>query len=249
MLNDITKEIVDILRELSVEEIMDFEEKYDEQYKALKALYSAMKNKEAFIPLTILNALVSYQLTGTGEEYWWEFSKYFQEKNVKDPVSDMVDFLKSSSKNRRLTNSKIRRVLRARQVIEIVKRKEKEICGKPETLIAYLQKSYGTKQVTKTFSFAVKMLHYACRIKYGIKDPIPASIPIPQDYRVTRITSKLEGEINIVKLWNEISKKTGIPPLHIDSILWITYGMIKRGEKIKDRKLAKIYGLLSRLIS
>ena len=247
-LNHLVEELIRALKDISIEDIMEFEEEYDEQYKALRKLYEEIGNKNFFIPLTILNALVSYQLSGTGEEYWWEFSDYFRNRDVKDPVNDMIEFVKKSIKNKRLTEVKIKRLKQARRLIKSISERERILCEKPENLIKLLQTTYKSKGVQKTFSFSVKMLNYACRIKYRIRKPMPKNVPIPQDVRVTKVTGKIIRNESVTELWDKISKAVDIPPLHLDSIIWITYGMIRRKVEIKNKKMAKIYNFLKKLI-
>ena len=82
----------------SIENIEDIE-KNDPTYQALEHLYLNLNNKEMFLPLVIANALVCYQLSNTGEEYWEEFAREagkFEFKKLKDVYMFFIDFLPKS---------------------------------------------------------------------------------------------------------------------------------------------------------
>jgi len=62
-----------IIKSLGIESARLIEEKIDLQYIYLKNLKERLDNDELFLKLIILNALVSYQLSTTGER-WWKVS-------------------------------------------------------------------------------------------------------------------------------------------------------------------------------
>lgn len=61
------------------------------------------------------------------------------------------------------------------------------------------------------------MFGYGLRI-IGYKIIYPFEIDIPIDNRISKISKD-------IKFWRELSKNVNIPPLHIDSIIWITFGL------------------------
>jgi DNA-(apurinic or apyrimidinic site) lyase len=73
---DKVERIKGILGELGVECARVIEEKVDLQFDALRNLRENLRNDELFLKLVVANSIVSYQLSGKGEDWWWEFSKY-----------------------------------------------------------------------------------------------------------------------------------------------------------------------------
>jgi len=74
----------------------------------------------------------------------------------------------------------------------------------------------------KTIVFSVKMFGYAMRIYMRKFIPYPFDIAIPVDSRIKKITAKFT-EQDPLSFWYVIAKEVGIPPLHIDSIIWTVY--------------------------
>lgn len=85
---------------------------------------------------------------------------------------------------------------------------------------------------SKTVAFAVKMGYYGARALKICRGPLPKEIPIPLDRRVARATLSL-GIIRansfedvmrcrdlVVESWRSIGESSGIPPIHIDFLLW-----------------------------
>ncbi|MCD6139921.1 MAG: N-glycosylase/DNA lyase, partial [Thermococcus sp.] len=58
--------------ELGIECARIIEEKVDLQFLALKNLHKNLGDDELFIKLVIANSIVSYQLSGKGEQWWLE---------------------------------------------------------------------------------------------------------------------------------------------------------------------------------
>jgi DNA-(apurinic or apyrimidinic site) lyase len=176
------------------------EENIDEQYKALKFLNNHLKG-QAFIDAVVKNALISYQLTGTGEQYWWEFAKFFS----KNPSFE--NFLKSCRYNKRYINVKLNRLKKIDFSIE----------GDMLSLKKRLEEALQSEG--KTINFAIKMYGYAIRIEYKKFIPYPFEIPIPLDSRILKLTKVLTNQ-DPIEYWNYIALRSKVPPLHIDSIIW-----------------------------
>jgi DNA-(apurinic or apyrimidinic site) lyase len=70
-----SEKLLEILKKYSLGDIIEIEES-DRQFLALKRLHGNMKNKGYFLPLIVTNALLSYQLSSIGEEYWEEFADH-----------------------------------------------------------------------------------------------------------------------------------------------------------------------------
>jgi len=185
------------LRELSIEDAFAVEER-DPQMEAVRRLY--MKGGREAYSLAVANALVSYQLSMKGERYWLLFAEEVES------LEDLPAFLKRH--NPRLLRAKMRRLQRVRPFLHRLTGRESY-----GALYASLSSLFGRQ---KTVSFAVKMFGYVKRAE-GIREPFPFSIPIPYDSRIARLSQALgigKGD------WDWIAKGVGIPPLHLDSLLW-----------------------------
>ncbi|NJE60822.1 N-glycosylase/DNA lyase [Thermococcus sp. 21S7] len=216
----------EILSELGIDCARVIEERVDLQFDALKNLHANLGDDELFIKLVIANSLVSYQLTAKGERWWWEFSRYFSENPPGRSISEAYSrFLPNSRTNRRLVAGKVKRLERAEPFLDSLSLghlKEYYFNGM-EHLRDELAKTLGSKRSAKTIVFAVKMFGYAGRIAFGEFVPYPAAIEIPDDVRINAYTRRFTNEPP-VSFWMGIAEETGIPPLHIDSILWPVLG-------------------------
>jgi len=90
------------------------------------------------------------------------------------------------------------------------------------------------KNNAKTIVFAVKMYGYVSRIMLDKFIPYPMNIAIPIDSRITKIyemETRKEKFTNkqIEEYFMKLSYKYKIPPLHLDSLLWVKFW--------KDRKV------------
>ncbi len=87
-----------------------------------------------------------------------------------------------------------------------------------------IAEALGSPKTAKTVVFAVKMFGYAGRIAFGGEFvPYPMEIDIPEDVRIKAYTERITNEPP-VSFWRRVAEETGIPPLHIDSILWPVLG-------------------------
>ena len=75
--------IIEILKGIGIEGAKYIEENIDPQFQAVNYLYEHVDD-DKFVPLVVANAIVSYQLSGKGEEWWWEFAKWFSSRPVDD---------------------------------------------------------------------------------------------------------------------------------------------------------------------
>ncbi len=186
--------------------------RYIEEY--LDPQFSAIKRVIEFVPIkyVVANSLVSYQLSGKGENYWWEFSDYFSKGNSDNVVDDFSEFLSNSRFNRRLTSIKINRLKKIEPLLNSIG---------PEWSLSKVWNELGSVfgSNRKTVVFAVKMFGYAQRVLLGKFEPYPFGIPIPLDSRIQKIT-QLYSPSDPLQFWFDVSENSKIPPLHIDSILW-----------------------------
>ncbi|AEC52609.1 N-glycosylase/DNA lyase [Pyrococcus sp. NA2] len=218
--------IAEIIREIGIEGARYMEENVDEQFKALKYLSSSI-DTEMFIKLVIANSLVSYQLTGKGEGWWWEFAKYFSKVRVQGIYDAYSKFLPRSRFNRRLVQQKLSRIKKIEHFLNSLTLDE--LRGYYDDMITFwnlIARTLNVDKRSKTIVFAVKMFGYSARIAFSEFRPYPMEIPIPEDVRIIKVTSRLTREKPQV-FWQKIARKSGVPPLHIDSILWPLIGGTK----------------------
>jgi len=220
-----------VIRSLGVESARFIEEKIDLQYIYLKNLKEKLNNDELFLKLIVLNALVSYQLSTTGERWWKEFSEYPWEDTSENIVEEYIMFLSNSKGNRRFLEGKIKRVRRLKYFLSTLSLDRfKNYYKNMETLRNSLAKVLNTKIYSKTVVFAVKIFGYGGRMVFKRFIPYPFTIEIPKDSRIERYTGRFtEGDV--LKFWNEVARDTDVPPLHIDSLLWPALGDWERVRK------------------
>jgi len=242
------RELISILKAFSLEDVLIFEEKYDEQYKAIKHLAFFQENPDLTNIIVLLNALVSYQLNCFGEDYWWEFSNYFSRVKISSPIEDMISFLKRSSCNKRLLDVKISKLKGSRIIVETIRNNTRKYAEDLLTLWRIIYTSLKMKREAKTVVFSIKMFNYSTRITFGKRFIIPFEIPIPLDSRILKITYSLGVKGNEIEFWHNISKEVGIPPLHLDSLLWVSFRFSKESESINDERVSKLIHYIKRLL-
>jgi len=216
------------LKAFSESDIREIEES-DRQFRALEKLFRQISNVELFLKLVVLNALLSYQLQMRGESYWEKFSEFFS----KNPdLEKFPEFLKKY--NRRFLSSKLKRFLRARECVEgIFKKYSVDEIGKNLSLfVRELSKCMKQSETSKTIVFSAKMLLYAYRIALRKKVGGIEEIEIPLDSRLKKIFPDL-------KSWREISEILGIPPLRLDALIWVPFGLSKEELKSYPKELSK----------
>lgn len=204
-----------LLRLLSSLTMKDIEkiEREDEQFKAISSLTKVWGWRS--MPIVIGNALISYQLSSKGEEYWWEFSEFFSRKMPS--WNNLKIFLKSSEGNKRLREIKDRRIDKTKKILEGIKLEDASF----KDLWRSLGKEFGLEK--KTTVFAVKMFGYGKRAITNKFEAFPMEIPIPTDSRVMKFTERIAGlkkEKDVRRFWKTVAERVNIPPLHIDSIIW-----------------------------
>jgi len=212
---------------------VDVVETSDPQYAAVKRLYGVHGLRAA--ALVVANALVSYRLTRPGEEYWSEFADYFARKptpqDVKELIDMFIEFLEASRGNRRLVQQKLARLRKASSVLQ-------RLLDQPDRyrdlkrLVDELAAVYSGKGVEKTIVFAAKMLHYLYRAA-GLEEVNANTVPIPIDRRMAILTytsglldaspSEVMSKYRdaAVEAWLEVAKRSGIPSISLDAIVWL----------------------------
>jgi len=215
--------LVEVLKEFTPSDIKEIEES-DRQYRALKELYLALKDRELFFKLVLLNSLLSYQLQMKGEDYWEKFSSFFKE----NPLEEFEKFL--SLYNKRFLPSKLKRYKRALKCVNLLfERYSLEELGKElPLLVKSLSECMGQKRDAKTIVFAAKMFTYAYRIVFNTYPKGLWEVEIPLDSRLKKILPSL-------KKWREVSEKVGIPPILLDALIWVPMGKNPIPENLKGK--------------
>ncbi|MEO2082725.1 MAG: N-glycosylase/DNA lyase [Desulfurobacteriaceae bacterium] len=211
-------------------------ESADRQFVALKNLFKNLRNPEAFFKLTLINALLSYQLSMKGEEYWERFSEFFSES-----TGGFEEFIKRY--NRRFLSAKLKRLRKAAFCVEsLFKTFSLQELGKDlKLLVDFLSTCMGQDRGAKTIVFASKMFCYAYRIVTGRIPEGIEGITIPYDSRLSKIATKDE--------WQNLSRELGIPPVKLDSLVWIPMGMSREEirEKLPEPLAGKVLNLKKEL--
>ncbi|MFB6491397.1 MAG: N-glycosylase/DNA lyase [Thermoproteus sp. AZ2] len=230
------EELARLLRRIGLEKILELEER-DPQYLAICKLCKAGIGEGEVARLAMLNALVSYRLTGRGEEHWGFFADYFARRRPSDICRAFSEYIAASpylALNRRARLSRAAKACRYIPNIEDLRRAWDDLAG-----------ILGSDKNAKTIVFAIKILNYVYMCCRGVKRPLPKEVPIPVDYRVARLTSCM-GLINagpeeamrrseeVQRIWSRIAEESGVPPLHIDTLLWLAGRVILYGDRPYD---------------
>jgi DNA-(apurinic or apyrimidinic site) lyase len=231
----------------TLEQIIDIEHQ-DEQFLALqksrdiiKQYDNSKKAQELFIFLTVQNALIAFQIAGSGPLRRKEFADKIKEnfhilkKLQRNNTQRRYEFLINSRYNKRLYNNKRKRL-------------DKFVQQRPDTqnfiplyedmhtLRNLLTKTMEQDPKSKTILFTIKMFGYATRIVTNKFVYYPQNIPIPVDSRLIKIhqtieekdkakTSEQKKIVNqkIQSWYQTIADTYNIPPLHLDSLIRIKY--------------------------
>lgn len=224
--------LVEALRRLGLEYVLELESR-DPQYLAICRLRGAYGEGEAAV-LVALNALVSYRLAGKGEEHWDYFGRYFSTRRPGDLCQQFSRYVDESPYLRLGREARKRRAARACAVrLDL---EDPWQCWRALSALA------GSSD-QKTVVFAVKMINYVYACYRGTRRPLPFEIPIPVDYRVAYLSSCL-GLVDmgpeeamrrhrvVQAAWDRVAREVGIPPLHIDTLLWLAGRAVIYGENV-----------------
>lgn len=220
------EKLLDILGDINLNTAIEVEHN-DQMFIALEWLYNNLENKDFFIPLIIANALICYQLSSTWEEYWQEFSnrasKYNYQK-IDDIFLFLIDFLPTSTGNKRLVPTKIERLKKLKIFLDDFFYSQKSYYKDMEKLQRDLAKEMKQNKTAKTIVFAVKIFWYWARIRFWEIKIYPMSINIPLDSRLQNLYEKYRWSYSsATEFYHDISKQLDIPPLHLDAVLWCNY--------------------------
>lgn len=203
-------------------------ERKDRQFQALETLYNTLKQKEYFLDLILANATVWYLLSSSWEDYWEEFAQTFWNKNFlrkQDIIREMFLFLPLSKGNKRLKNHKTKRLQKLAWFLDsfqdFIKKENINFIEIQHQIAIHMKQNPDSK----TIVYTIKMLSYWVRIIKNRDIILPFEITIPIDSRLTKIYElfNTNKKISIKDFYTQISKKTNIPPIHLDGILWTNY--------------------------
>lgn len=232
--------LTELINKYSFEEIIAIEES-DRQFLALKSAWELVKNrnfggvddkmvKEVFLRAVIYNSLISYQIAWSWELRWEEFADRL--KSDFDVL--LVDFLQwkasldrwynlmiTSKYNKRLYNIKLSRL---KKISDFSLKLMEWYYDNMIDLWQDLSKSMSVTNNSKTICFAVKMFGYAARVVFEKFVPYPLEVAIPLDSRIRKLFLTSYWAISdkeIIQKCYQLSKISGVPSLHLDSLFWV----------------------------
>jgi len=241
VVNDRLKSISDTFLELGLNKAKAFED-FDPQLKAAKLISYRCGSLTPHILFT--NALITYQLSMDGETYWMRFTELVSDEcpsNYDEVLEVVIKGLKKLHKF--AVSGKEKRLNKLRLCMDIYDL----IPGGNVNLIRNrVSKCLGAGINDKTIVFSIKMIYYGVK-SLGVDTLLPFDIPLPIDRRVVKISYtsgliEIEGlnhyaldtyipydkivknkqNLNILRdAWNTVSLKSSIPPLHLDTVLWL----------------------------
>jgi DNA-(apurinic or apyrimidinic site) lyase len=235
---------------IGLDSIMRFEELADPQYSVMQSI-SAVAGRGLAAVYGLLAGIASYKLAMPGEEWWRCFEAMVTSRragsppsSVGDVVGDVLWFLENcrgSIVGREAKMARVRRVYsRARPLLSRIAESPELVVREPLLVAKTLASSLGSEYWRKTIVFALKLAYYAARPP-GSRSPLDVSIPIPVDHRVacasisSGVVRGARGPEEIVskpavcqRAWSMVSEESGVPPMHIDSLLWVL-GRFLRG--------------------
>lgn len=247
------------LESAGMEGILSIERRLDPQYPAARGL--ALEVGEAAGALyAMLVALVSYRLAMKGEEWWSCFRDLLSARasgrsgapGLREIVGDVIWFLGECPGAAIRREAKVKRIrtlqYRGRRILERIHRDPEVVLREPDMVAERLARALQVEVWRKTIVFSLKMGYYAL----GGPDrgiPLKASIPIPVDVRVSCISyssgvveaSSPEEVLRYPRTaqdaWGMVSSLSGIPPLHIDSVLWVIGDLVRGRDLTAARRL------------
>ena len=231
--------IAEILSGLGLHRILMLEEE-DPQYTSVGRVWRAQGTGPTAV-LAVLNALVSYRLAMRGEDWWDCWADYHSrnryEARLAVLASAELGFLENCRGSIVQKEAKKRRVKLAtqncRDTLETLLLKPKLLRESGLWLVRGLARGLKARENAKTIVFSAKMAYYALRQEEG-RVPAPRDVDIPVDVRVACFlysTGIVDAETyrdlvrspaTAQKAVRLISQQTGIPPLNLDTVFWLS---------------------------
>jgi DNA-(apurinic or apyrimidinic site) lyase len=219
---------------------------------------------------SLLTALVSYRLAMRGEEWWRCFRDFFADhecpgdpRGAADAVGDFLKSCRGAAVARGVKLRRLERALAARPVLERLLASPREVLlADHRGLLAAVASALGQRPDDKTVVFSLKMAYYACRGTSCPGASLPMDVPIPVDVRIS-CASYSSGLVDVPagsdpvrtvmahpevarRAWTDVALGSGIPPLHLDTVLW-AIGWAPRDLGIEDAR-SRIYESLEPVI-
>lgn len=234
--------ITDFIKQYTLTDILIIE-KNEEQYRSLdnarktiiidNVTTNPKNQRKLFLSLIIQNALISYQVAWSGPSRWAEYSQKITQdfhilQKIQDTTQRWYDFLTTSRYNKRLYNAKKTRIQKYNKTFRYLYDQHHEIYYKNlSKLTQDLAQAMNQEPNAKTITFATKMFGYGLRILWQPFTHYPHDVSIPVDSRLLQIYythQKIPATSTVVQSYfNTLAHENNIPPLHLDSLLWITY--------------------------
>lgn len=233
--------LVDYIQQFSLDDILAIEHS-DKQFLVLQEAWNSIgsqkqDNKELFIFLVLQCALVGFQIAWSGPLWREEFAAKIQtdwDKLYKlqyNNIDRWYQFLTTSTYNKRLYNNKRKRLEKFAIAYNAIVSKQSILSYHDTMTNLWMELSAAMQQHphNKTMAFAVKMYGYAIRIVTNNFIHYPMNIVIPLDSRLRRIAMQQNtiyataNDQMIIDYYQWLAEQHNIPPLHLDSLIWIDY--------------------------
>lgn len=235
----------EFVSQYTLEDILKIEHN-DSQNQVIKRAWESIRHtygdtkvvRQSFLYILLQTALVSYQIAGSWPLWWDEitqkiisdFDRVFR-LFLSGESTDVwwYETLTNSKYNKRLYNNKSMRMLKfhaSYQMFDVEVVDYFSLYQDMEKLLGLLAVCMKTDRSAKTISFAVKIFGYGARRVYDQMILYPMGISIPLDSRLRTIGRKEHGEISdkdLLAWYNQLWQDVAIPPLHLDSLLWLEY--------------------------
>ncbi len=232
----------------------------DAQYRAIRMLYNSTRSKWLTALVAVSSALISYRLSGFGEDYWVEVASFFSGRRI-GGVSELIEeykcFLENFSKYNRVgvkvKEARLEKFLRSSVAAELCK----DPCvyaANQGSLVKELAHLMKQNAVDKTIAFAGKMYYYAASMMCPKASPDPG-VSMPIDGRIAYVTlvSGLVKPINndvpllrrralilgkykgvAVNAWRRVSEISRVPCIIIDTVVWLLVRVFKSSRDLSE---------------
>ncbi len=245
-------DIISFINQHTLQDILLIEAQ-DQQLQVIQRAWQAIRTKHgehdsvkhAFLYVLLQTALISYQIAGSGPLRRTEITQKI-EKDFDHLHASLLDSrcvspwrlqtMISSQYNKRIYNIKSQRIAKFfaqyDQYFHIETTSYHDFYHDMAWLVSLLATSMKQKITNKTITFAVKIFGYGARTVYDQLRHYPMNIRIPLDSRLRTIGKQQWGELSDKQYQEKfqlLAEKFTIPPLHLDSLIWLKYR-----EKVKQ---------------
>lgn len=219
-------------------------ERSDPQYIAAAEIGRVLGCSKASVVI-VANALVSYQLTSTGEEYWSSFAEWVKSRGSGvGPREINESFLRATPLNAIGRRQKLERVRRFYEspLPEELERSFEQHCSNLRAFAKRVSEAIGARPDSKTVVFAAKMLRYLC-LACGLEPG--GGLPMPIDRRnatallLSCVVKGCEGAVEqcakdlvtrhrrvALEAWEEVCRAAEVDCLELDALVWRVTGLL-----------------------